>query len=879
MPLEMEKTYDPSAVEPRWYELWETRGYFHAAPNPDREPYCIVIPPPNITGKLHMGHALDNTLQDTLIRYKRMCGFETLWLPGTDHASIATEVKIVEQMAHEGLTKNDVGREAFLKRAWQWREDYGKTIVRQLRKLGSSCDWTRERFTMDEGCSRAVNRVFVDLYRKGLIYKGDRIINWCPSCKTALSDAEVEYEEQASFLWHIRYDAPDGSYSITVATTRPETMLGDTAVAVHPDDPRYRDIVGRTVVIPAVGREIPIIADEYCEMEFGTGAVKITPGHDPNDFEVGRRAGLPVMRVFTDDGHINELGGHYEGMDRFECRKAIVSDLEACGALVKVEPYAHNVGTCYRCHTTIESIVSKQWFVDMKPLAAPALEAVRNGSIRFVPERFDKAYFNWMENIRDWCISRQLWWGHRIPVYYCDACGEVVAAETAPDACPKCGGALRQDEDVLDTWFSSGLWPFSTLGYPEQTEELRYFYPTSTLVTGYDIITFWVSRMITFGLAVMGQKPFDTVYVHGLVRDSQGRKMTKSLGNGIDPLEVIAKYGADSLRFSLLTGNSAGNDMRFYWEKVEAARNFCNKVYNAARFVLMSIDGVETAPPADCRLDDADKWILHRLNEVTIQVSANLDAYELGLAAQKVYDFIWLEFCDWYIEMAKPRLHGAAAEEKRTAASVLSFVLSQAMKLLHPFMPFITEELYQKLPGHGETVMRASWPQGDDALRFPAECARMESLMELVRAVRNLRAERKVPPAQRIGVRLYVPEERAEAYRALTAYVQRLAGADEVEVFAGAPQADRHDVHLVCTGVDVVIPLSTLVDLDEERERLRREIERVESEYRRSAAKLDNPGFTGKAPAAVVEGERKKRDNAAEMLEKLRDRLESLAGL
>ena len=597
MPLEMEKTYDPSAVEPRWYELWETRGYFHAAPNPDREPYCIVIPPPNITGKLHMGHALDNTLQDTLIRYKRMCGFETLWLPGTDHASIATEVKIVEQMAHEGLTKNDVGREAFLKRAWQWREDYGKTIVRQLRKLGSSCDWARERFTMDEGCSRAVNRVFVDLYRKGLIYKGDRIINWCPSCKTALSDAEVEYEEQASFLWHIRYDAPDGSYSITVATTRPETMLGDTAVAVHPDDPRYRDIVGRTVVIPAVGREIPIIADEYCEMEFGTGAVKITPGHDPNDFEVGRRAGLPVMRVFTDDGHINELGGHYEGMDRFECRKAIVSDLEACGALVKVEPYAHNVGTCYRCHTTIESIVSKQWFVDMKPLAAPALEAVRNGSIRFVPERFDKAYFNWMENIRDWCISRQLWWGHRIPVYYCDACGEVVAAETAPDACPKCGGALRQDEDVLDTWFSSGLWPFSTLGYPEQTEELRYFYPTSTLVTGYDIITFWVSRMITFGLAVMGQKPFDIVYVHGLVRDSQGRKMTKSLGNGIDPLEVIAKYGADSLRFSLLTGNSAGNDMRFYWEKVEAARNFCNKVYNAARFVLMSIDGVETAPP------------------------------------------------------------------------------------------------------------------------------------------------------------------------------------------------------------------------------------------------------------------------------------------
>ena len=878
MALEMEKTYDPSAVESRWYQHWEESGYFHAKPNPDKQPYCIVIPPPNITGKLHMGHALDNSLQDTLIRYKRMRGYETLWLPGTDHASIATEVKIVEQMAAEGLTKNDIGREAFLERAWKWREDYGKTIVQQLRKLGSSCDWERERFTMDAGCNRAVNKVFVDLYNKGLIYKGDRIINWCPDCKTALSDAEVEYEEQASSLWHIRYDAPDGSYSITVATTRPETMLGDTAIAVNPEDPRYQDIIGKNVVIPVVGREIPVIADAYCEMEFGTGAVKITPGHDPNDFEVGRRANLPILRVFTDDGHINELGGKYEGMDRFECRKALVADLDACGALVKVEPYTHNVGTCYRCHTTIESIVSKQWFVDMKPLAEPALEAVRNGDIRFVPERFDKAYFNWMENIRDWCISRQLWWGHRIPVYYCDACGEVAASETKLETCPKCGAPMRQDEDVLDTWFSSGMWPFSTLGYPEETEELKYFYPTSTLVTGYDIITFWVSRMITFGLAVRKEKPFDTVYVHGLVRDSLGRKMSKSLGNGIDPLEVIAKYGADSLRFSLLTGNSAGNDMRFYWEKVEAARNFCNKVYNAARFVLMSIEDVETIPLDQCRLEDADKWILHRLNDVTGQVTANLDAFELGLAAQKIYDFIWLEFCDWYIEMAKPRLYGDAAAEKQSAASVLTYVLKQAMQLLHPFMPFITEELYQKLPGHEETIMLSAWPEQSDALCFPDECERMESLMEIVRAIRNLRAEMKVPPAQKITIRLRVPAARQAAYRAMEVAMQRLAGANEVVVGDDASiAADKRDIHLVCTGVDVLIPLASLVDIDKERERIRKEIARVQGEQDRAGSKLSNERFISKAPAAVVDEERKKLNNAEEMLLKLQERLAALA--
>ena len=880
MALQMEKTYDPASVESRLYKLWERKGYFHAKPNPEKEPYCIVIPPPNITGKLHMGHALDNALQDTLTRYKRMSGYEALWLPGTDHASIATEVKIVEEMAREGITKQDIGREAFLKRAWDWREEYGSTIVRQLRKLGSSCDWQRERFTMDAGCNRAVIKVFVELYHKGLIYRGDRIINWCPECKTALSDAEVEYEEQNSFLWHVRYDAPDGSYSITVATTRPETMLGDTAIAVHPDDPRYQEIIGKTVVIPVVGREIPIVADEYCEMEFGTGAVKITPGHDPNDFEVGRRAGLPVMRVFTDDGHINELGGKYEGLDRFACRKALVADLEACGALVRVEPYAHNVGTCYRCHTTIESIVSKQWFVDMKPLAKPAIEAVRSGEIRFVPERFDKTYFNWMENIRDWCISRQLWWGHRIPAYYCDSCGETIVQASAPDCCPKCGGAVHQDEDVLDTWFSSGMWPFSTLGYPEETEELKYFYPTSTLVTGYDIIFFWVARMIVFGEEVMKQRPFDTVYVHGIVRDSQGRKMSKSLGNGIDPLEVIEKYGADSLRFSLLTGNSAGNDMRFYWEKVEAARNFCNKVYNAARFVLMSLEEAGAAPrpePALESLDIADKWILHRLNDVTAQVTANLDGFELGLAAQKIYDFIWTEFCDWYIEMAKPRLYGGDAAAKQTVADVLAFVLGQSMKLLHPFMPFITEELYQKLPVHEETIMRTAWPKPQACYAFESEAAQMEAAMEIVRGIRNLRAEMKVPPAQRISMRLVAQEAAAGALQSIMPYLLRLAGAEDAVVTTDAAGVNRNDVRLTCAAADVYIPLASLVDLDKERARVEKEIERVQGEIDRARGKLANERFVSKAPAAVVEEERRKLAVAQEMLEKLRQRRADLA--
>ena len=874
MKEEMPKTYDHASVEQAWYEKWEKNGYFHAVPNPEKQPYTIVIPPPNITGKLHMGHAMDNTLQDTLIRYKRMSGFETLWMPGTDHASIATEVKIVEQMAKEGIDKRDIGREKFLERAWEWRNQYGSTIVRQLRKMGSSCDWERERFTMDEGCNRAVLKVFKRLYDKGLIYRGDRIINWCPHCKTALSDAEVEYEEQASHLWNIRYDAPDGSYSITVATTRPETMLGDTAIAVNPNDPRYIDLIGKTVVIPVVGREIPIVGDAYCEMDFGTGAVKITPGHDPNDFEVGVRCNLPVIRVFTDDGHINELGGKFAGLDRFACRKALCEELAASGNLVKTEDYTHNVGTCYRCHTTIETLVSKQWFVSMKELAKPAIEAVRSGEVRFVPERFSKTYFNWMENIRDWCISRQLWWGHRIPAYYCDDCGEMTVSETTPACCPNCGGKLHQDEDVLDTWFSSGMWPFSTLGYPDETEELKYFYPTDTLCTGYDIIFFWVARMIVFGCEVMGKPPFHTVYIHGLVRDSQGRKMSKSLGNGIDPLDVIEKYGADPLRFSLVTGNAAGNDMRFYWEKVEAARNFCNKVYNASRFVLMNLDenASDAFDPAELSL--ADKWILTKLRTTITEVTKNLDAYELNIAAEKIYDFIWGSFCDWYIEMAKPSLYSDNAAEKQRVSAVLLKVLSTSMQLLHPFMPFITEELYQRLPNHAETIMLTAWPKEGDIPSFERESASMESLMDVVRAVRNLRAERKVPLAQKIAVRLVVPNP--NAYQGAEQLLMRLVGAVRISLSDERGAVAKTDIHLVCEGAEVFIPLASLVDLDEERARVEKEIERMRGEVTRADAKLSNEKFVSRAPEAVVSEERRKRAVAEEMLQTLLKRREDL---
>ena len=871
---EMPKTYDHQIVESKWYEKWEKNGYFHAEPNSEKTPFTIVIPPPNITGKLHMGHALDNTLQDAIARYKRMSGYEMLWLPGTDHASIATEVKIVEALAAEGLTKKDIGREGFLKRAWQWRDEYGSTIVKQLRKMGSSCDWDRERFTMDEGCNKAVVKVFKSLYDKKLIYRGDRIINWCPDCKTALSDAEVEYETQQSHLWHIRYDAPDKSYSITVATTRPETMLGDTAIAVNPEDERYKDIIGKTVILPLVNREIPIVGDEYCEMEFGTGAVKITPAHDPNDFEVGQRHGLPILKVFDEKGYINENGGQYCGQERFECRKNIVADLQKSGNLVKIEDYTHNVGTCYRCHTTIETIVSKQWFVDMKPLTEPALEAVRSGQVKFIPERFSKPYFNWMENIRDWCISRQLWWGHRIPVYYCDDCGGVFCEEIAPEKCPNCGGKLRQDEDVLDTWFSSGLWPFSTLGWPEKTAELDYFYPTTTLVTGYDIITFWVSRMITFGMEVMKKPPFENVYIHGLVRDSLGRKMSKSLGNGIDPLEIIEKYGADPLRFSLVTGNSAGNDMRFYWEKVESARNFCNKVYNAARFVLMNIP--EDAQPTirEELLDTADKWILSRLNEITREVTDNLDAYELNLAAEKIYDFIWAEFCDWYIEMAKSALYGDDAAKKENVSAVLIHVLSTSMKLLHPFMPFITEELYQQLPGHEETIMLSAWPKAEEGQLYSKECATMETIMDLVKNIRNIRADLKVPPAQRIEARIVCAD--SKSLEGAEGYLMKLAGVEKTSISAQRGQALKSDVHIVCEKAEAFIPLASLVDLDKERERIDKEIERVKGEIKRAEGKLANEKFVSRAPEAVVNEERRKLQAGEEMLQKLLERRDAL---
>ncbi len=870
------KAYDHSTVEQRLYEGWEKAGYFHAAPNPDKKPYTIVIPPPNITGRLHMGHALDETLQDVLIRYKRMSGFETLWLPGTDHASIATEVKIVEQMAKEGIDKRDIGREAFLERAWEWKREYGGVIVQQLKKLGASCDWERERFTMDEGCNKAVIKAFCQLYDKGLIYRGDRIINWCPDCKTALSDAEVEYEEQSSHLWHVRYDAPDKSYSITVATTRPETILGDTAIAVHPEDERYAAIVGKTVLIPVIGREIPIVADEYVEKEFGTGAVKITPAHDPNDFEVGVRCGLPVLRVFTDDGFINELGKPYQGLSTMDCRKKLVADIEAAGNLVKVEPYTHNVGTCYRCHTTVEPLVSKQWFVDMKPLAKPAIEAVRQGRTRFVPERFDKTYFNWMENIRDWCISRQLWWGHRIPAYYCDACGETIVKATAPERCPKCGAPVRQDEDVLDTWFSSGMWPFSTLGWPEETPELKYFYPTSTLVTGYDIIFFWVARMIVFGLEEMGEVPFDTVYVHGIVRDELGRKMSKSLGNGIDPLEIIRDYGADSLRFSLVTGNSAGNDMRFYIKKVEAARNFCNKVYNASRFVLMNLPDAGVGPIDLGLLDGADKWILHRLNTVVREVTFNLDHFDLNLAAQKIYDFIWTEFCDWYIELAKPRLGGEDEAQKANVRAILVRVLGDSMKLLHPFMPFITEELYLALPASGETIMRSAWPLYDESLSFPAEAETMERIMDVIRSIRNLRAEMNVPPAKRAAMTIVTEAGRIPSFEAASVYVMRLAGAESVKVQSDKAGVPEGAVSAVCESAEVYIPLKELIDVEKERERTAKEMERVHGEISRAEGKLSNESFVQKAPEKVIAAEKEKLETARGMLLKLEQRLAEL---
>ena len=874
MRKELEKQYNPKNVEDRTYQMWLDKNYFHAKREAGKKTYTIVIPPPNITGQLHMGHALDNTLQDILIRYHRMAGYDTLWVPGTDHASIATEAKIVEAMKKEGLTKEQIGREKFLERAWAWKKQYGGRIIEQLKKLGSSCDWERERFTLDEGCSKAVNEVFCNLYEKGLIYRGERIINWCPHCLTSISDAEVEYEEQAGHFWHLRYPFKDGSGYLELATTRPETLLGDTAVAVNPKDERYRDAVGKTLILPLVHREIPVVADDYVEMDFGTGVVKITPAHDPNDFEVGLRHDLPVINVLTDDAKITDDYPAYAGMDRYEARKAIVRDLEAEGALVKIEDYSHNVGTCYRCGTTVEPRVSKQWFVKMKPLAGPAIDAVKNGDTKFVPQRFEKVYFHWLENIRDWCISRQLWWGHRIPAWYCADCGEITVSRTAPDACAHCGGThLEQDPDTLDTWFSSALWPFSTLGWPEQTEDYKHYYPTNTLVTGYDIIPFWVMRMMFSGLEQTGRVPFDTVLIHGLVRDAQGRKMSKSLGNGIDPLEVIDQYGADALRFTLATGNSPGNDMRFSDTRVEASRNFANKIWNAARFILMNLSDDEPAPHIPENLALEDKWILSRFNALAMGVTDALEKYELGMAVQKLYDFIWDVFCDWYIEIAKIRLNGSDEAAKQTVKAVLVYVMSNTLKLLHPFMPFITEEIWQALPHTGESIMIAEWVKADDALRFSAEEEEMERIMSAIKAVRNRRAEMNVAPSKK--AKISIETAYADTFEKGKVFFERLASASEVEV--GAKFDDMDDaVSIITESARMYIPMAELVDFQAEIARLQKEKAGVEKELAMVNGKLSNENFVSKAPAAVVEGQRQSKARLEEKLALLDESLQNL---
>ena len=872
MAKELDKQYSPQNVEDRTYKFWCDHKYFHAEVNPDKKPYTIVIPPPNITGQLHMGHALDETLQDILIRWRRMEGYETLWLPGTDHASIATEAKIVEAMRKEGINKEEIGREKFLERAWEWKAQYGGRIVEQLKKLGSSCDWDRERFTLDEGCSKAVREVFCKLYDKGLIYRGERIINWCPHCLTSISDAEVEYEDQAGHFWHLRYPFKDGSGYLELATTRPETLLGDTAVAVNPNDERYKDMVGKTLILPIVHREIPVIADDYVDIEFGTGVVKITPAHDPNDFEVGLRHNLEVINVLTPDAKIVDDYPKYAGMDRYEARKAIVEDLQAEGALVEIEDYSHNVGTCYRCGTTVEPRVSKQWFVKMEPLAKPAVEVVRNGEVKFVPERFDKTYFHWMENIKDWCISRQLWWGHRIPAYYCDDCGEVMVSAQEVHTCSKCGGNhVHQDPDTLDTWFSSALWPFSTLGYPDDTKELEYFYPTDTLVTGYDIIFFWVARMIFSGVEHMGQVPFHTVLIHGLVRDAQGRKMSKSLGNGIDPLLVIDQYGADALRFTLATGNAPGNDMRFSDEKVKASRNFANKLWNAARFVLMYLGNDYSYPGLPKDLAIEDKWILSKVNTLAKEVTDNLERFELGIAVAKLYDFIWDVFCDWYIEIAKIRLQ--SGEGADTAKAVLVYVLTDILKLLHPFMPFITEEIYQAIPHDTESIMISKWPEYDPTLSFADEEAQMEKIMDAIRAIRNRRAEMNIPPSKKSKV--YVETVFSDVFAVGSEFIKRLAYASDVEI-ADAFGDLGNTVTIVTNDAKIYIPLGDLVDFEAEAKRLQKELAAAEEKLAFINKKLDNPGFVNKAPEKVVQ---QNRDEAAKLTEKIANLRSSLENL
>ena len=880
MARELPKVYEPQQVEQDIYKMWEDGKYFRPQKGKDAKPFTIVMPPPNVTGQLHMGHAMDATLQDTLIRFKRMQGYNALWVPGVDHAGIATQIKVEEELrTKEGLTRYDLGREKFLERVWDWKHQYGNRIVEQQKKLGASCDWDRARFTMDEGCSKAVREVFVSLYEKGLIYKGSRIINWCPNCVTALSDAEVEYVDKPGHLWHIRYPLADGSGEVVVATTRPETMLGDTGVCVNPNDERYTSIVGKKVILPLVNKEIPVVADDYAEMDFGTGCVKMTPAHDPNDFEVGLRHNLEVIRVLDDNGVVNSYGGKYEGLDRYEARKQIVADLQEQGYLVKIDDHAHNVGTCYRCHNDVEPIISAQWFVKMQPLAEEAIRVVKDGETKFVPDRFSKTYLNWMENVRDWCISRQLWWGHQIPAWTCADCGHITVSREDVCQCEKCGSAnIERDPDVLDTWFSSALWPFETLGWPENTEDLNYFYPTDVLVTGYDIIFFWVARMIFSGCEHTGKTPFHTVLIHGLVRDDKGRKMSKSLGNGIDPLEIIEKYGCDALRMNMVTGNSPGNDMRFYVERCEAMRNFANKLWNASRYVLMNLDeNAKNELPAANKLTIADKWVLSKLNSLIADVTENLEKYELGIAVQKVYDFLWDTYCDWYIELTKARLYSEDAEQKQTALQVLVYVLDQTLRLLHPFMPFITEQIWQSIPHEGDALIVADWPVFSQELKFQAEEAQMESVMNAIRAIRNRRADMNVPPSKKAA--LFILTSKPQAFAEGEGFIQRLAYADQVTMLSTEPE--NIDGMVCCTTADakLYIPMGQLVDVAKELDRIEKELEKARKNLAAIAGKLNNENFTARAPEAVVAAEREKAVKAQALIEQLEQSADALKKL
>ena len=875
----LENKFNPKDFEDKIYKNWEEKGYFKPSEDKSKKPYTIVIPPPNITGKLHMGHALDETIQDLLIRYKRMQGYNALWLPGTDHAAIATEAKVVAKLKEEGTSKEELGREEFLKRAWEWKKEYGGIIINQIKKLGCSCDWDRERFTMDEGLSNAVKHVFVDLYNKGLIYKGKKMINWCPYCKTSISDAEVEYEEEPTHLWHIRYKVKgEENRYVVVATTRPETMLGDTGVAVHPADERYKDLVGKKVILPIMNKEIPVVADEFVEKEFGTGAVKLTPAHDPNDYESGERHGLEVVEVFDENGKMNDLVPEYAGMDIYEAREKIVEKLKEIGALVKIEDYTHNVGKCYRCHHSIEPKISEQWFVKMEPLAKPAIDAVRNGDVKFIPERFDKTYFNWMENIRDWCISRQLWWGHRIPAYYCKDCGNMQVSENEVTKCNKCGSTnIEQDDETLDTWFSSALWPFSTLGWPEQTEDFKYFYPTDTLVTGYDIIFFWVARMIFSAIEHTGQVPFKNVFIHGIVRDSQGRKMSKSLGNGIDPIEVIDKYGTDALRFSLILGISPGNDIRYMPEKLEAASNFANKLWNASKFVLGNLENYKEIEFKDIEksLTYSDKWILSKLNKLVLDITNNIDGFELGVFAQKIYDFIWNEFCDWYIEMVKPRLYNEEDKTKLAAQYTLNKVLADSLKLLHPIMPFITEEIYTKLYNNDESIMISKWPEYSKNADFDKEELAVEELKNIITGIRNIRVQRNIHPSKKSKL-IFVTSESKEAVKNSESWLLKLGFGSEIEISGSKENLPQNAMSVLANGIELYMPFEDLVDISEEKERLQKEKERLESEIQRATKMLNNPGFVNKAPAEKVQEEKDKKTKYEDMLETVKNRLEEI---